>query len=133
MKPVQVVAAIFVREGRVLATRRAPHKAAAGLWEFPGGKVEANETDQDALAREISEELGVSIVVGELVDDSVTETTGGSIRLACYLVASVSDWPTASSDHDEFRWLGQAELSEVEWAAPDLPAVAKLLANWPQG
>ncbi|OXE35125.1 MAG: DNA mismatch repair protein MutT [Phenylobacterium zucineum] len=132
MNQVHVVAAIFVRDGEILATRRAEHKAAAGFWEFPGGKVEHGEVPQDALAREILEELGVSIKVGDLVDDSTTETEHGLIRLACYLVEETSAWPTLSSDHDLFKWMSRDAIGSLEWAAPDLPAVAKLWANWPQ-
>ena len=133
MNQIHVVAAIFIRDGLVMAARRAPHKAAAGLWEFPGGKVEIGEDARAALAREIEEELGVDIEVGELVDDSVTVVGETEIRLACYLVSTASQWPTLSSDHDAIEWLSARTIGDVQWAAPDLPAVAKLRANWPQG
>ncbi len=133
MNQIHVVAAIFVRDGKIMAARRAAHKAAAGLWEFPGGKVEIGEDARAALAREIEEELGVAIEVGELVDDSVTAVGETEIRLACYLVSAANEWPTTSSDHDAIEWLSFENIGDVQWAAPDLPAVAKLRANWPQG
>lgn len=132
MNQIHVVAAIFVRDGRVLAARRAKHKAAAGFWEFPGGKVESGEDAREALIREIREELGVTIEVGRLVDDSVTRVGETDIRLACYLV-STTEWPSQSSDHDALEWLSVESIWDVPWAAPDLPAVAKLRANWPTG
>lgn len=69
---ITVVGAIFSRGEEILACRRAPHKAAAGKWEFPGGKVEDGEQPQAALARELHEELGISAEVGDLL---VRETT----------------------------------------------------------
>ena len=131
MNQMQVVAAIFVRDGKIMAARRAPHKAAAGFWEFPGGKVEVGEDARAALPREIEEELGVAITVGELIDDSVTVVGESEIRLACYLVSPTKDWPTASSDHDAIEWLSAENINDLQWAEPDLPAVEKLRASWP--
>jgi len=122
---IEVVAAVFYRDGEVLACRRAPGKSAAGRWEFPGGKIDDDETPGRALVREIREELGISISVGELVDRSVTPVGDLNIDLACYLVSS-AEVPTHSTDHDELRWLPVSELGSLDWAAPDLPAVAVL-------
>ena len=124
---IEVVAAVFVRGSEVLACKRAPGKSAAGKWEFPGGKVDDGETPELALVREIREELGVSISVGDLVDRSVTSVGDVEIDLACYLVSSL-DIPTTSTDHDELRWVPITSLPSLEWATPDLPAVTILVS-----
>lgn len=126
MPRIEVVAAVFYRDGEVLACRRAPGKSAAGKWEFPGGKIDDDdETPELALVREIREELGISVSVGDLVDRSVTPVGDLDIDLACYLVSS-AEVPAHSTDHDELRWLPVSALASLDWAAPDLPAVAVL-------
>ena len=124
----EVVAAVIERDGLVLACRRRTVRSAGGLWEFPGGKVEPGETADQALRREIAEELGVEIsVVGELTAD-VTVVGGRSIRLVCLRATLLNAAPESSTDHDELRWTAPADLPSLEWAAPDLPAV-RLLAR----
>lgn len=126
MPRIEVVAAVFYRDGEVLACRRAPGKSAAGKWEFPGGKIDDDdETPELALVREIREELGISVSVGDLVDRSVTPVGDLVIDLACYLV-STAEVPAHSTDHDELRWLPVSALASLDWAGPDLPAVAVL-------
>lgn len=127
MAGLEVVAAIMVRDGRALACRRAAHKPGAGTWEFPGGKVEPGERPEEALAREIREELGVDVTVGALVDRSEVPVGGRLIDLACYRADPVGPLPTASTDHDELRWVPVAELGDLVWSAPDLPAVRRLV------
>lgn len=123
-----VVAAV-VRDGdQVLACRRAPHKASAGLWEFPGGKVEPDESPADALRREIREELGVDIAVLDELTTDDTRVGDRVIRLACLRATLTGPRPTHSTDHDRLEWVPVDELASLEWAAPDLPAV-RLLAR----
>ena len=127
-EPLHVVAAVIVADGRVLACRRAPHKADAGRWEFPGGKLEPGESLEQAIVREIREELGAEIVVtGELTMDD-TLTGGRVVRLTCLRAELTGALPTASTDHDELRWVVPAELPDLNWADPDWPAVRMLAA-----
>lgn len=125
----RVVAGILVGGDRVLACRRSPQRTAGGRWEFPGGKIDDGETPQQALVRELAEELGLSVTVGELFDRSTTAVDAVSIDLACYLIADHSPEPTASTDHDQLRWQPLRALSELDWAEPDRPAVGKLSAG----
>jgi 8-oxo-dGTP diphosphatase len=126
---VRVVAAVFIRDGRVLACRRRPELSAGGRWEFPGGKIETGETGQDALRREIAEELGVQITVERQLDSSTTVVDGRPIELHCYLVADFEPDPVASTDHDQLLWCPADRLADLAWAEPDLPAVRLIAAD----
>lgn len=124
--PLHVVAAVIRRGDTVLACRRSADRSAGGRWEFPGGKIEPGETPVSALVREIREELGVIIrVVGELTSDD-TPVGDRTIRLTCLDVELTGDAPTASTDHDDLRWVALSDLHALDWAEPDLPAVRKL-------
>lgn len=125
--PLQVVAAVIVRDGLVLACRRNPDRSAGGLWEFPGGKIEPGESPEDALVREIREELGVGIVLGELIHRELTSTGDHVIDLSSYAAQLTDTEPTASTDHDLLRWLRVDDLAALGWARPDLPVVASLV------
>jgi 8-oxo-dGTP diphosphatase len=125
---VPVVGAALVREGadgrrEVLASRRTEPPHLAGYWEFAGGKVEAGESDEQALVRELSEELGVDARVGVRVGDDLL--IGDTAVLRVYLAELVSGEP-ALIDHDEHRWLTADRLLEVDWLPVDLPVVAEL-------
>ena len=100
----------------------------AGKWEFVGGKIEPHETPENALIREIREELAVDCrVMSHFTTDS---TMVGDLRitLRCYL-ASFESQPIASSDHDAFRWLTGELLWTVDWAEADIPAVQLIDAS----
>jgi 8-oxo-dGTP diphosphatase len=129
MAPIRVVAAVIERDGKFLACRRAPHKSLAGYWEFPGGKVEAGETDEAALTREIREELSVEVEVGAYLATSLNSAGDIEIELLAFMATLVGPEVTASTDHDEFRWLGAAELDSVTWAPADLPLIHHLDQN----
>jgi 8-oxo-dGTP diphosphatase len=124
-----VVAAAIIRNGRVLAARRALPPESAGQWEFPGGKVEDGETQADALVREIREEIGVEIAVGEPLGQSrIDEDTVLRIFEAELLTGDEE----ARYDHDEIRWFAVEDLVSVVWLDSDLalvPAVANQLRS----
>jgi 8-oxo-dGTP diphosphatase len=122
---VGVVGAALLRDDppRVLACRRTGPPRLAGLWEFPGGKVEAGESDVEALGRELREELGVEAVVGDRLGDDLP--IGGTAVLRVYVCRIVTGEPVLI-DHDEHRWLTAAELDDVAWIPVDLPLVADL-------
>ncbi len=126
MAPVRVVAAVIERDGKFLACRRAPHKSLAGYWEFPGGKVEAGETDEAALTREIREELDVSIKVGDFIGTSANVAGEVMIDLVAYRSVIVDGVIVASSDHDQLMWLTPIEFSKLNWSPADLPVLELL-------
>lgn len=120
MAVVHVVAGVLLRDGRVLAAKRAVGTREAGLWEFPGGKVEPGEDDAGALVRELREELGVTVTVGAEVGVSEHAYAHGVVRLVALRCTLLAGEPEAL-DHEEVRWLASAELDTVTWAPADVP------------
>ncbi|MFC0681737.1 (deoxy)nucleoside triphosphate pyrophosphohydrolase [Lysobacter korlensis] len=125
----RVVAAVITQNGRILACRRAPGRAAAGKWEFPGGKVDPDESPEAALAREIQEELGVEVEIGALLHRASTLVGNTVIDLSCFQAWPTGELPHRSTDHDELRWVPVNELRALDWAEPDIPAVEALSAG----
>ena len=123
MSTLVVAALIQDKNGKILCAKRNPDKSQGGKWEFPGGKPEEGETLEGALMREVREELGIDIRVLRLFDQSIT----GDIELAVFSCELVADKPQASTDHSELRWLKEEELSGLDWAEADKPALKKLL------
>jgi 8-oxo-dGTP diphosphatase len=128
MQNLRVVAAIFMSDDKVLAMKRASHKPLPGKWEFPGGKIENNESAEEALIREIKEELNIEINSLELFDHSITHLPDWEVDLSCFLVQTES-FPAESTDHDEMRWVNKENLLELDWSEADMPAVRKLLGQ----
>jgi 8-oxo-dGTP diphosphatase len=122
---VSVVGAALLRDDppRVLASRRREPPRLAGLWEFPGGKVEPGESDEAALVRELHEELRVEVSVGERLGGDIL--IGETAVLRVYLARIVSGEP-ALVDHDEHRWLTVDQLDDVPWIPVDFPLLADL-------
>src|SRR3954470_24115043 len=115
-----VVGAAIIAGGRLLAAQRASPPELAGGWEFPGGKVEPGETDEQALVRELREELGVEVVVGGRLGGDLP--IGDTAVLRVY-TARITHGEPALVDHDAHRWLTAAELEDVRWLPVDLPLV----------
>ena len=121
-----VGAAIVDGAGRVLGAERAEPPAMAGMWEFPGGKVEPGEDELDALLRECEEELGVTIEVMDRLGDDVLLPSGTAV-LKVWTARLIRGEPTAI-EHAELRWLSAAELGDVPWLPADAPIVDLLRA-----
>jgi len=119
-----VVGAAIISGGRLLAAQRIEPPELAGWWEFPGGKVEARESDEDALVRECREELGVEIEVGERVGGDWPMRADLVMRVWTARIVSGEARPL--EDHSAIRWLGPDELYDVAWLPADLPVVAEL-------
>jgi 8-oxo-dGTP diphosphatase len=123
---VLVVGAAVVRDGFVLAARRTRPPAAAGRWELPGGKVEPGESPEDALVREVGEELGCTVRVLSWLHGRAP--VGPGLELAVALVDLVAGDPVPT-EHDRVRWLSAAELSSVDWLEPDRPFLPQVRAS----
>lgn len=120
---IEVTAAIIIENGRVLIARRKPGASQAGLWEFPGGKVRRGETPRQCLKREIAEELGIAVEVGESLGESVHAYPEKTVRLLAYR-ARVRGGSLALNDHSEVRWADAGELDQFTFCPADLPFVA---------
>jgi 8-oxo-dGTP diphosphatase len=130
-EPRVVVGAVIVQAGRVLAARRTRPPDLARYWEFPGGKVEDGEDPRDALTREVAEELGASVAIGdEVVAATGPWTISEKYVLRLYVASLVEGEPKSGADHDALRWLAVDELDSVGWLPSDreaLPAVRAIV------
>lgn len=122
---IDVVAAVIFADERILCARRGPGPL-ADLWEFPGGKIEPGETPEDALEREICEELLCRISVGERIETtSGPHPSGRPLRLTTYRCVITAGAATLT-EHAELRWVLPSELLNLDWAEADIPTVQRL-------
>lgn len=126
MKRIEVVAAIIRREGLYLATQRG-YGAFEGMWEFPGGKIEPGENPQEALVREIREELDTDIRVGELFCVREFDYPDFHLALHCYLCALPDGAEPALLEHKAAKWLDAKGLSTLQWLPADEEIIQALL------
>lgn len=128
MKTINVVAAVIMKEGKVFATQRGYGEFKDG-WEFPGGKVEAGESPEEALHREIREELEVEVNVGDLIDTIEYDYPAFHLSMKCYACTIAGGSPHLL-EHEAARWLSADQLDSVAWLPADvtlIPKIAELL------
>ena len=122
---IEVSAALIFRRGKLLITQRHAAAHLGGLWEFPGGKCEPGETFEQCLAREIREELGVEISVGDLFEEISHRYPEKSVRLKFFICKLLAGAPPPL-DCADVKWVTKAELAGFEFPAADLQLLAKL-------
>ena len=118
MKVVKVVAAVIAEEGRIFATQRGYGEFKDG-WEFPGGKIEEGETPQQALVREIQEELDTEVEVGDLLGTVEYDYPTFHLSMQCFL-CRIKAGSLNLKEHEAARWLAEDELDSVDWLPADI-------------
>ena len=124
MKTIQVVAAIIKEDNKILATQRGYGEFQGG-WEFPGGKIELGETKEEALIREIREELDTEVIVEELFDTVEYDYPNFHLSMDCF-ICSIKTGNFVLKEHQEARWLTKETLDSVEWLPADQGLIEKL-------
>ena len=127
MKTIEVVAAIIIKSNQVFATQRG-YGEWKGWWEFPGGKIESGECPQEALKREIREELDAEISVGELLDTIEWDYPTFHLTMHCYICSLESD-SIHLNEHESSAWLTKETLNSVKWLPADLALLKKISAH----
>lgn len=124
MKTIRVTAAIIQNGDKIFATQRGYGEFKDG-WEFPGGKIEAGETPQEALIREIREELDTEIEVGELIDTVEYDYPTFHLSMDCFF-CTIKSGDLVLKEHEAARWLTRETLDSVEWLPADQGLIEKL-------
>ena len=117
-KTIEVVAAIIIRDGKLFATQRG-YGEWKDWWEFPGGKIETGEAPQDALKREIREELATEIEVGRLLTTVEYDYPKFHLSMQCF-ICSLTNGLLSLLEHEDARWLAMDELDSVKWLPADI-------------
>jgi 8-oxo-dGTP diphosphatase len=125
MAVIDVAAALVFRDGKLLITQRQADAHLGGLWEFPGGKREANETFEACLARELREELGIEVAVGELVESLTHAYPEKTVHLKFYHCRWANQEPQALGC-SAFKWVSAVELEDYAFPAADSRLLDKL-------
>ena len=124
MKTIRVVAAVIRKGDKIFATQRGYGELKGG-WEFPGGKIEDGETPQEALKREIEEELDTEILVGELIDTIEYDYPNFHLSMDCFW-CEIVEGNLVLKEHEAARWLDRKTIDDVEWLPADVTLVGKI-------
>jgi len=128
-KRINVVGAILTRGQKILAAQRSSSMSLRGMWEFPGGKIEPNESPKQALLRELEEELLCSAEIGAHVQTTEHEYDFGIVILTTYYCSLTGEEPRLT-EHSEIRWVDAADLAQLDWAPADFPAVEQVMRDF---
>lgn len=125
MKIIRVVAAIIIENGKVFATQRGYGEFKDG-WEFPGGKIEPNETPEAAIVREIKEELDTEVEVQELLDTVEYDYPNFHLFMDCF-ICKIKSGDLVLKEHEAAKWLTKETLGSVEWLPADLGLIGEIV------
>lgn len=129
MKSIHVVGAVIFHEGRLFATQRG-YGDWKGYWEFPGGKIEPGESPQEALSRELREELDIGVSVSSFLCSVEYDYPSFHLSMQCFRCQITSGKPKLL-EHEAARWLSREELLAVGWLPADLLILPEIEKNWP--
>ncbi|HYG16192.1 MAG TPA: (deoxy)nucleoside triphosphate pyrophosphohydrolase [Bacteroidia bacterium] len=124
---VEVTCAVIERNGKVLAVQRSADMSLALKWEFPGGKMEAGETYEECMHREIREELGVDIAILESLDYCDQYYPERTIRLIPFICEITSNEEFVLTEHCDYIWLEPQDLHILDWAPADIKVIENYL------
>ncbi|MGG4169249.1 (deoxy)nucleoside triphosphate pyrophosphohydrolase [Rossellomorea vietnamensis] len=124
-KHIHVVGAVIFRDNKILCAQRGTKKSLPLMWEFPGGKIEKGEKPEEALKREIHEEMHCSIEIGEKIEHTVHEYDFGIVHLTTYHCKLIEGEPVLT-EHTAIKWLSPEKLGTLKWAPADIPAIEKI-------
>lgn len=127
MKEIKVVAAIIQKENKILATKRG-YGEFINMWEFPGGKIESGETKEQALVREIKEELNIEISVDKFAIDIEYQYPNFYLFMSCFM-CSIKEGSIELLEHNDGKWITKEELNTLNWLPADSDAVNYLKEN----
>ena len=125
---IKVVAAVIVKENKILIARRKEGKHLEFKWEYPGGKVNNDENEKESLKRELKEELDISVSIDDYITESFYEYDKAKINLKAYFVKNYSG-TIKLTDHDKINWIKIDELNNYEFAPADIPINNYLIKN----
>jgi 8-oxo-dGTP diphosphatase len=124
---IHVVSAIIIKDGKILATERG-YGDYAGWWEFPGGKIEAGETPEDALSREIREELNANISIDRYFATTIYDYPKFRLKMDCFL-CTLENENFSLLEHKASAWLGTENIYSVKWLGADYPILECLITD----
>ena len=125
MKIIDVTAAIIEKDGKFLIAKRKKGTHQENKWEFPGGKVESNETLENCLKRELKEEFGIETEIGEFIGDNTFDYGEKTIRLLAFNARYISGEFQLNA-HDEIKWITLEEFNQFDFAPADIPIINKI-------
>ena len=129
MDLITVVCGIIFKDDLVLICRRKPEKSLGGYWEFPGGKVEDGESNEESLLRELIEELNLKVKIKQHFFDTVHQYDNGAIELISF-ICETENIASESTDHDQLEWVKVSDLLGWKLAPADIPIAKELIEKF---